>query len=102
MEFHFTSFVTAPLAETFRFHEDPANLEVLHHECRSLRLLHHEGGIQVGAMTWFEITVAHVVPVVLAFRHTQYEPPLRFGEEVVHGPFAHFVHRHEFTPRRRG
>lgn len=32
----------------------------------------------------------------MTFRHIQYEPPHRFGEEMISGPFQRFVHVHEF------
>jgi len=80
----------------FAFHEEPQNLARLHQGGCALRLLRHGGNIHVGSRTWFEITVAGVVPVVLGFEHILYDPPHRFAEQMVHGPFARFVHIHDF------
>jgi ligand-binding SRPBCC domain-containing protein len=90
--------VSAPLETTFAFHEDPANLEQLLTMENGFRLLHHDGSNRPGTETWFEVTVAGSIPVVLGFKHTQYEPPHRFAETLVHGPFNFFEHRHEFAP----
>jgi ligand-binding SRPBCC domain-containing protein len=38
----------------------------------------------------------------MGFRHTIYEPPQRFCEELFHGPYARFVHLHEFEERSAG
>jgi ligand-binding SRPBCC domain-containing protein len=59
-------------------------------------VLRHEGRLRVGGETWVEQTIAGFVPVVLGFRHTVLEAPLRFGEELIHGPFSSFQHLHEF------
>jgi ligand-binding SRPBCC domain-containing protein len=59
-------------------------------------MLQHETQIRVGGETWIEETVAGFVPVVLGFRHIVFEKPVRFGEELIHGPFSRFVHLHEF------
>lgn len=98
MEFRFEQLVSASLETVFRFHENPAHLSVLHSEWPGFRLLHHEGHIHPGATTWIEQTMSGCIPVVLGFRHTIYEPPHRFGEELIHGPFSLFTHMHEFEP----
>ena len=96
MNFRFEHCIRLPIEEVFRFHEDPANLGVLLHGWPGFRLLHHDGHIFPGAMTWFEQTIAACIPMVLGFRHMLYEPPHRFAEELIHGPFRHFAHVHEF------
>jgi ligand-binding SRPBCC domain-containing protein len=94
--------VPASLAAAFAFHEDPANLVRLLSTEQGFRLLHHDGNNQPGSETWFEVTIAGCVPAVLGFKHTLYEPPHRFAESLVHGPFASFEHRHEFQPTAAG
>lgn len=61
-------------------------------------MLHHEDQVRVGRETWVEVTVAGFIPMVLGFRHTLFQPPIRFGEELIHGPFSRFTHIHEFLP----
>ena len=83
----------------FRFFQNPSRIELLHAGWSRVRLLHHENQLRVGAETWVEVTVAGCIPVVLGFRHTLFESPVRFGEEAIHGPFSKFTHVHEFIAR---
>lgn len=69
---------------------------LLHRGWSAFRMIHHDGCLHPGSRTWVEITIAGILPVVLAFEHTVYQPPDRFGEQLVHGPFRKFAHLHEF------
>jgi ligand-binding SRPBCC domain-containing protein len=99
MRFCFEHTVPAPRETVFWFFQNPARLAVLHAGWSTLRLLHHEGHVRVGAETWVELTIAGVIPMVLGFRHMLFEPPGRFGEEAIHGAFKRFIHIHEFLAR---
>ena len=59
-------------------------------------MIHHDGCLYPGSKTWFETTIAGILPVVMGFEQTVYEPPHRFGERLIHGPFRKFTHTHEF------
>ena len=102
MELSFEHVIPAPIERVFRFHASPVNLTALHRDPGTFRLLHHDGDVRPGCTTWFEQTVAGFVPVVLGFRHVTYEPPHRFAEELIHGPYERFVHEHEFEARGGG
>jgi ligand-binding SRPBCC domain-containing protein len=97
VRFLFQQRVAADPARVFAFFADPRNLDVLHAQDGVFRLLHHSGGVAAGMETWVECRVAGVLPVVLGFRHEACDPPRGFSERLVHGPFARFEHRHEFT-----
>jgi ligand-binding SRPBCC domain-containing protein len=97
MFMRFEHCVAASLDLVFRFHENPANLTRLHAKTTGLRLLHHDGNVMPGTTTWFEQTIGRTIPLVLGFRHTRYEPPFLFAEELIHGPFKQFTHTHEFA-----
>ena len=60
------------------------------------RLLRHDGHVRPGAITRVRQRVALVLPFEIGLRHHLYEPPHRFAESRVHGPFARFDHLHEF------
>ena len=96
MRFHFEQAIELARTTLFAFHENPANLETLHRGWSNFRLIRHDGGIRQGNRTWVEVTMAGILPVVLGFEHTLYEPPRRFGEELIHGPFRKLSHVHEF------
>ncbi len=97
MRFHFEHIIELPITTVFAFHENPEHLVLLHRGWTALRLIHHDGHLHHGSKTWFEITIAGLLPVALGFEHTVYEPPTRFGEQLIHGPFSTFTHFHEFV-----
>lgn len=98
----FEHIVPVPLETVFAFFDKPANLAVLHRGRRSFRLLWYEDRVRVDGEIWVEEMIGGFVPVVLGLRHTVYEPPVRFSESLIHGPFARFDHLHEFVGRNDG
>lgn len=102
MQLCFERIISASRDALFSFYQEPQNLARLHQGCCNFRLIRHDGNVHVGSRTWVEITLAAAVPVVLGFEHTLYDPPLRFAEQMVHGPFARFVHLHEFEEAGSG
>jgi len=96
MTLHFECTVAQNIETVFHFHDDPENLGRLLNGWPGFRLLHHDGHIRPGAETWIEQSMAGYVPVVMGFRHTIYEPPHRFAEAMIHGPFRSLSHIHEF------
>jgi ligand-binding SRPBCC domain-containing protein len=102
MDLHYEQVVPWPAAAVFAFFENPANLEIVMGGRNQFRLLEHAPLVRPGATVWCEVRLAGCVPVVFGFRHTIYEPPLRFGEELIHGPFKSFRHIHEFHPTKEG
>lgn len=98
MRFVFEQTVPAAPEPVFAFFADPANLAVLHRDDDGFRLLHHAGSIAAGHQTWIECRVARVLPVVLGFHHDGLDAPHSFSDQLVHGPFERFAHRHEFDP----
>jgi ligand-binding SRPBCC domain-containing protein len=102
MHFRFEQFVPLPAANLFAFHENPQNLLHLYHGWAATRLIDHDAAVRPGCRTWIEVTAGRILPVALGFEHTTYEPPIRFGERLIHGPFRRFDHVHEFEPRDGG
>jgi ligand-binding SRPBCC domain-containing protein len=96
MCFRFETIIPVFRETVFAFHENPEHLELLHTGWSKIRLLSHERKVVIGAETWIEMTLAGCLPMVFGFRHTLFEPPVRFGEQAIHGPFTLFKHIHEF------
>jgi len=96
MHFHFEQMIALPRPSVFAFHEDPEHLVLLHRGWAAFRMIQHDGHLHHGGRTWFETTIAGILPIVMGFEHTVYEPPHRFGEQLIHGPFSTFTHIHEF------
>ncbi len=97
MRLRFAHWVFASAEEVFAFHEDPANLARLLEGWRTFSLHAHQGSIRPGCVTsvWERILR---VPIRMDFVHDLYDPPRRFGEHQLSGPFARFFHVHEFLP----
>ena len=102
MLLRFHLIVAADIAKVFGFHEDPAHLALLMKGRHGFRLLRHDGSIAPGSMTWFQETIATLVPVTMGFRHTTLQAPHSFAEEMVRGPFQRFAHVHEFADSNEG
>lgn len=96
MHFRFEQRIELPRAAVFAFHEDPEHLALLHRGWAAFRMIRHDGPLRPGSRTWFEVNVAGILPVVLGFETTICEPPRRFGERLIHGPFRRFTHLHAF------
>lgn len=89
----------ADLEDLFRFHENPANLAVLHEGMPGFRLLAHS---MEPCIARFVQTVYGVFPVVLQFLRCVFDPPNQFAEELTHGPFSRFRHEHHFERSEDG
>ena len=59
-------------------------------------MLKHAACVHAGAETWIEITMAGFLPLALGFRHDNFQPPERFTDQLIHGPFKTFLHVHQF------
>jgi uncharacterized protein len=99
----FTSTVALPVAREplFAFHTDPSNLGALLQGWSATRVLSTDGHIRPGART--EV-VERLGPLAfrLVFEHFLFEPPERFGERMVRGPFRLFQHVHRFRTEDPG
>ena len=102
MKFIFRQRIAAPREVVFAFFRNPRCLPLLHVKEKHIRVLRHGSDVEVGCETWAQITMFGVLPFVLGFRHDLYEPPRRFGESLVHGPFKNFTHVHEFCDCENG
>lgn len=83
--------VRAPVAQVFAFHERDDALPRLSPPFPPMRVVSREGGIRPGARVDLRIG-----PIRWLALHTVYEPNRLFVDEQIEGPFASWVHRHEF------
>ncbi len=95
MEVTFQQVLDAAREDLFAFHTEPQNLAVLLEGWPGFRLLSHSGHIRVGAQTTLTQSVGPF-RFHMTFEHFLLEPPSRFGERMVAGPFARFEHVHVF------
>ena len=102
MRFQFEQTIPVPREAVFAFHENPQHLVLLHREWAAFRMIGHDGNLRPGSRTWFEVNFAGIMPVALGFEQKLYQPPQCYSEELIHGPFCKFTHRHEFETVEAG
>jgi len=83
--------IDAPLETVFGFHERPDALQLLAPAFPPMRVVSKSGGIETGAQV--EMRVGGVLWIAL---HTAYRRNSLFVDEQIEGPFAKWVHHHEF------
>jgi len=83
--------IDARIETVFGFHEREDALQLLSPTFPPIRIIQKTGGIEAGARV--EIAVAFIRWSAL---HTAYDRNRLFVDEQVRGPFAKWVHRHEF------
>ena len=83
--------IDSPVERVFRFHEQEDALALLSPAFPPVRIVSRTGGIQVGARV--ELRIGPLRWVAL---HTAYEQNRCFEDEQLEGPFAKWIHRHEF------
>jgi len=101
VQLHFEQLVPLPRPRLFAFHTDPANLAVLLEGWPGFELRGHPGSIRPGSRVLVRQGLGPLV-FELEFEHVLFEPPERFGERQVRGPFARFEHVHEFHQAPEG
>ena len=97
MTFTFESTVDLPREHVFAFHERPGNLALLMRRWRAFRMIAHDGLVRVGNVMRVQERIG-ILCLSMTFEHFLYEPPHRFGERLLCGPFRKFEHIHEFEP----
>jgi len=91
-EFVRSVLIDAPVDEVFRFHEREDALSLLSPTFPRVRIIGRSGvGIEPGARLELRIGIFPWVAL-----HTAYERNRLFVDQQIRGPFAKWVHRHEF------
>lgn len=89
--------IEAPLEAVFGFHEREDALRLLSPRFPPMRVIRKTGGIEVGSRV--ELRIGPFPWVAL---HTAYQRNRIFEDRQVSGPFAEWVHRHEFEEAGSG
>jgi ligand-binding SRPBCC domain-containing protein len=96
MQLTFRQHLAVPRDELFAFHRRPANLRLLLAGWPGFELTAHEDEIALA----MRLSVSQRVAFMrhdMVLEHVVFEPPFRFAERQIEGPFAHFEHLHEFV-----
>lgn len=94
-DFSRTLHADVSVRELFAWHERPGAFERLSPPWQGVRIVERDGGIQDGDTVRLRVS-ALGVPTTWQLRHRDYERDARFVDEMLGGPFAHWVHTHRF------
>jgi ligand-binding SRPBCC domain-containing protein len=92
----------SPLEEVFAFFSQARNLQTITPDWLSFEVL-NEGEIpmHVGAEIRYRIRI-HGIPVRWKTRISAWEPPFRFVDEQLTGPYRTWIHEHRFAAQDGG
>ena len=98
----FRSVIPATPAEVFAFHELPDALDRLTPRWEHVRIIERAADLRPGSRTVEMVRVMPLVWMRLEAVHTLYDPPRRFEDAQVRGPFRRWHHRHISEPHPEG
>ena len=90
-EFVRSVLIQAPVEKVFAFHERDDALQLLTPAFPPVRVISRSGGIQRGARVELRVMIFRWMAL-----HTAYQKNVLFVDEQIEGPFAKWIHRHEF------
>ena len=102
MRFVKESVIRATPERVFAFHEQPNVLSLLMPPWESARVIQTARISEVGAQAIIEARVLGPITARWVAQHTVYEPPHRFEDVQVKGPFRSWRHRHIVEPEMNG
>ena len=97
LNFQYSSSIDASVEKVWQFHERPDILELLTPPWQPVKIIRREGGLDVGAISEFRLSLAGI-PVRWIATHIECQPNRLFIDEQTEGPMDSWVHRHEFKP----
>jgi len=83
--------IDAPVAAVFAFHEREDAISILSPAFPSVRMIGMTAGIRPGSRVELRVGIFSWIAL-----HTAYEKDRLFVDEQIKGPFAKWIHRHEF------
>jgi len=95
LTFQYSSLIKAPVEKVWQFHERQDIMAILTPAWQPVKIVRREGGLEVGAVTEFLLTLG-VFPVRWLARHVEYEQYKLFTDQQIEGPMKLWIHRHQF------
>ncbi len=101
MKFVKESRIAATPAAVFAFHEQPGALERLSPPWDRVEATGGGGSLQPGTKVTLK-TYLGPIPLTWVAEHTEYDPPHKFADRQVSGPFARWYHVHHIEDDGQG
>ena len=102
MRFVKESLIRASRERVFSFHEQPDVLRLLLPPWESARVIKSASISDPGSLAVIETRVFGPISIRWVAEHTVYDPPHRFEDIQVKGPFRSWHHSHVIEPHERG
>ena len=96
LNFKYSSLINAPVETVWQFHERQDVLELLTPPWQPVKIIRREGGLDVGAVSEFRLSLAGI-PVRWVATHIECETNRLFVDRQTDGPMESWLHRHEFV-----
>jgi ligand-binding SRPBCC domain-containing protein len=102
MRFVKESLIRASPERVFAFHEQPEVLVLLLPPWESARVIQSARISEIGARAIVETQILGPIALKWVAEHTVYDPPHKFEDVQIKGPFHSWRHRHLVEPHRDG
>lgn len=96
IHYQLSSLIDAPVEVVWAFHERSDVLDKLAPPWQPMTIVRREGGLDVGAITEFQIWLG-AIPIRWLAQHTVCEKYRLFVDEQAEGPFQFWRHQHQFA-----
>jgi len=93
--------VPKPVEEVFEFFSDAQNLTALMPPGLDLHIVRAPVVLGIGAIIEYQLTVKHI-PLTWLSEIKVWEPPYRFVDVQVRGPYRSWTHEHTFKEKANG
>lgn len=93
--------VPQPLAAVFPFFSDPRNLQRITPDSLHFQIVSLPPRMEEGALIEYKLRV-HGIPIRWVTRIESFEPPHRFTDIQLRGPYRRWHHIHEFRETAKG
>jgi ligand-binding SRPBCC domain-containing protein len=90
-----------PIDEVFAFFSRPENLQVLTPDWLDFRIVEAPQNLAAGSLIRYRLHW-HFLPIRWTTEITEWNPPHRFVDRELSGPYALWNHEHSFSPRQAG
>jgi ligand-binding SRPBCC domain-containing protein len=100
-ELNSEQWIPQPLEETFAFFSRPENLQEITPEWLDFHIVRVESELHTGSLVEYRLRW-HGIPMRWTSEITDWNPPHRFIDDQLRGPYALWHHEHEFVAEDGG